>query len=144
MKTGSKISAYSSKILVVLISSIILTSCTKDSGSVSIDNLRKRCSTAYASPDDSYLRIINTLDVNILIDYENLPYSSHMWAHSCELLGVFANKSSAIIIRQCETGGADEDGGPEDCGPSGPTVRISYYLEPSETFEIIVDSDTFN
>jgi hypothetical protein len=139
----NKKEVYFSSFMVILIILIGLISCKKDSDSYSVDELRKHCSTAYTSPDDSYIRIINTLDVNIIIDYDDLPYSTHMWAKSCELLGVFANEYSAIIITQCETGGADVDGGPEDCGSGGSTVRISYYLEPSETFEIIVDSDTF-
>ena len=67
-----------------------------------------------------------------------------MWANSCELLGVISNNYSAITIQRCNSAEVDTDGGPVDCGNSGPTVRISYNLQSSETFEIIVDSNTFN
>jgi hypothetical protein len=126
---------------IVLFSILVLVfSCSKEG---SIDDLRDHCSTAYASPDDTYLRVINTLNVNIYIDYVDLPYSAHMWANSCELLGVIADRSSAIRIQRCESAGTRSDGGPVDCGDDGPTVRINYNLKSSETFEIIVDSNTF-
>jgi hypothetical protein len=126
---------------IVIFSILLLVfSCSKEG---SIDDLRDHCSTAYASPDDSYLKVINTLDVNIYIDYVDLPYSAHMWANSCELLGVISDKSSAIRIRRCESAGTRSDGGPVDCGNDGPTVEISYNLKSSETLEIIVDSNTF-
>ena len=108
----------------VILFSIILFifSCSKED---SVDDLRDNCTTAYASPDDAYLKVINTLDVNIYIDYVDLPFSAHMWAKSCELLGVFADRSSAIRIRRCESAGTRSDGGPADCGDDGPTVEIS-------------------
>ena len=125
---------------------LLIFNCSKDndkSDSTSIDDLREHCLVAYGSPDDAYLRIINTLDVNIYIEYVDLPYAAHMWANSCELMGVFADTYSAIRIQRCESGNADPDGGPADCGSSGPTVQYSYYLQSSETEEIIIGSDFF-
>jgi hypothetical protein len=126
----------------IIVFSIILLifSCSKED---TIDDLRDHCSTAYASPDDAYLKIINTLDVNIYIDYVDLPYSAHMWAKSCELLGVISDEYSSIIIHRCESAGTDTDGGPVDCGDDGPKVEIDYNLNSSETLEITVDSNTF-
>ncbi len=124
---------------------LLLTKCTKENeDSDPNENLRDRCSIAWGSPDDAYLRIINTLDVNIYIMYEDLPYSAHMWANSCEMMGVFADTRSAITIQRCESAAKDPDGGPADCSNSGPVVRVSYNLEASETEEVLVDEDFFN
>ena len=131
-------------VIILSVTLLIFNCCSKDSDTLSIDDLRNDCSVAWDSPDDAYLRIINTLDVNVMIEYVDLPYGAHIWANSCELLGVFSNNSSAITIQQCESAGENIDGGPADCGDAGPTVNISYNLQSSETFEIIVDHGLFN
>ena len=131
---------YSFNRIIVFSIILLIFSCSKED---SIDDLRDHCTTAFASPDDAYLKVINTLDVHIYIEYVDLPYGVLMWAKSCELLGVIADEYSSIIIHRCESAGTDADGGPVDCGDNRPTVEIDYNLNSSETLEIFVNSYTF-
>lgn len=118
-------------------------SCSKDDTDSPPDN-EEYCPVAIESLDDAYLKIINDLSVNIYIEYENSSKAVHMWATSCELLGVSAGLESAIIITQCESGFSDIDGNPVDCGNTGISTRYDYNLNPSDTVEIVVDEDFMN
>ena len=119
-----------------------LAGCVSSSAGNDVDDFGN-CSIAYNSPDNSFARIVNRLDKHVDVAYANQPLSGTINKRSCDLFGVFADRTETFKIQECTSGNFDEDGFPAECGQNGLTKSVQATVAHGEIKTITVDQNFF-
>lgn len=111
-----------------------------------------RCNRAFASLDETYLKIVNKLDVHIDVHISslNIPgpaavsYSGIVNENSCDLYGLVSNHTVDVTITKCDSGDYEDDGFPVDfCGFGRPEKTTRMTPTPGVTVTVEVTDAYF-
>lgn len=127
-------SMHKKTVILLILLSIFASGCNNSSENV-VDPEEIECYIAFNSGDNSFVKIVNTL--NRAISAKMLlrhAISALIDERSCALIGVVAGVADKVEILECQ---------PDGTCSTGRTKTVSFRLEKNETLTIIVDQDFF-
>jgi hypothetical protein len=112
---------------------LAIAGCGGDAGPTDPDDIR--CDVAFNSRENSFVKLVNTLDRDVSATLPRHSISAHVDRRSCVLMGVVAGVADQMTITECRADGS--------CSIGGRSRTLSFQLRADETETLIVDTGFF-